>query len=179
MTLLKQPEISKNSTTLYEQDLQLWIEQTIYQLQNQQFDQLDIENLIEELKDLGKSEKRALENNLIVLLIHLLKLKIQYDAPETMKASWYDSVDEHRQRVQDDLLKTPSLQSYLLISIAQAYSSARKVAIKQNKRAQFGVPIPQESEYPLACPFTPEQILNEDFYGLVIEYLEAMAEESS
>ncbi|MCA2709157.1 MAG: DUF29 domain-containing protein [Microcystis sp. M015S2] len=165
MNLLKQSDIQENPTTLYEQDLQLWIEQTIHQLQNRQFEQLDIENLIEELKDLGKSEKRALESNLMVLLIHLLKLKIQHDAPETMKASWYNLVDEHRQRVQDDLLKTPSLKSYLLISITQAYSSARKVAIKQGKRAQFGIRIPQESEYPLACPFTPEQILNEDFYG--------------
>jgi hypothetical protein len=166
MTSLKQPGIQEKSTTLYEQDLQLWIEQTIHQLQNRQFEQLDLENLIEELKDLGKSEKRALESNLMVLLIHLLKLKIQHDAPDTMKGSWYDSVDEHRQRVQDDLLKTPSLKSYLLISIAQAYPSARKVAIKEGKRAQFGVRLPQESEYPLSCPFTPEQILNENFYGL-------------
>ena len=166
MTSLKQPVIQENYTTLYEQDLQLWIEQTIHQLQNRQFENLDIENLIEELKDLGKSEKRALESNLMILLIHLLKLKIQQDAPETMKRSWYDSVDEHRQRIQDDLFKTPSLKSYLLISITQAYPSARKVAIKEGKRAQFGVRLPQESEYPLSCPFTPEQILNEDFYGL-------------
>lgn len=158
--------IKEKSTSLYEQDLQLWIEKTIDQLQNRQFEELDLENLIEELKDLGKSEKRALESNLMVLLIHLLKLKIQYDAPDMMKGSWYDSVDEHRQRLQDDLSKTPSLKSYLLTAIAQAYPSARKVAIKEGKRAKFGVRIPQESEYPLSCPFTPEQILDEDFYGL-------------
>ena len=67
MNLLKQSDIQENPTTLYEQDLQLWIEQTIHQLQNRQFEQLDIENLIEELKDLGKSEKRTLESNLMVL----------------------------------------------------------------------------------------------------------------
>ena len=155
----------EQKSTLYNRDLNLWLEEAIAKLKVGDFHNLDVENLIEELKDLGKSEKRALESNLMVLLIHLLKLKIQHDAPETMKASWYNSVDEHRQRVQDDLLKTPSLKSYLLISITQAYSSARKVAIKQGKRAQFGIRIPQESEYPLACPFTPEQILNEDFYG--------------
>ncbi|MFM6513038.1 MAG: DUF29 family protein, partial [Microcystis panniformis] len=52
MNLLKPSDIQENPTTLYEQDLQLWIEQTIHQLQNRQFEQLDIENLIEELKDL-------------------------------------------------------------------------------------------------------------------------------
>jgi len=159
------PTTAQQDQTIYDHDILLWVETTVAKLKARDFEHLDIENLIEELKDLGKSEKRALESNLMVLLIHLLKLKIQHDAPETMKGSWYDSVDEHRQRVQDDLFKTPSLKFYLLISITQAYSSARKVAIKQGKRAQFGIRIPQESEYPLACPFTPEQILNEDFYG--------------
>ncbi|NER26065.1 MAG: DUF29 domain-containing protein, partial [Symploca sp. SIO1C2] len=42
--------------TLYEQDFQQWIEQTIEQLQNSDFSSLDIEHLIEELTDLGKSE---------------------------------------------------------------------------------------------------------------------------
>ncbi len=32
----------------------------------------------------------------MVLLAHLLKLKIQGDAPETMTGSWYDSINEHR-----------------------------------------------------------------------------------
>lgn len=166
MNPLQELGIKKKSKTLYEQDLQLWIKQTIDQLQNRQFEELDLENLIEELQDLGKSEKRVLESNLMVLLVHLLKLKVQYDVPNMMKGSWYDSVDEHRQRLQDDLSQTPSLKSYFLTAIGQAYPSARKVAIKEGKRAKFGVRIPQESEYSLSCPFTPEQILNEDFYGL-------------
>ena len=43
------------SNTLYERDLQLWIEQTIDSLKKREFDSLDIEHLIEELVDLGKS----------------------------------------------------------------------------------------------------------------------------
>jgi hypothetical protein len=46
MNLLKQSDIQENPTTLYEQDLQLCIEQTIHQLQNRHYQQLDIENLI-------------------------------------------------------------------------------------------------------------------------------------
>jgi len=94
------PEAVKN---LYDQDFQLWLSQTINQLENQRFDQLDLEHLIEELTDFGKSDKRSLESNLIILIAHLLKLKIQHDAPEMMKGSWFDSVSEHRQRVLYDL----------------------------------------------------------------------------
>ena len=99
------------SNKLYNSDLQLWIEQTIKQLENHEFDSLDIEHLIEELVDLGKSEKNALKSNLKILLAHLLKLKVQHDVPDSMKGSWFSSVVEHRQRVLDNLADTPSLQS--------------------------------------------------------------------
>ncbi len=154
------------SNTLYNRDLQLWIEQTIQQLQNREFVSLDIEHLIEELVDLGKSEKNALKSNLKILLAHLLKLKIQHDVPDSMNASWYSSIVEHRQRVLDNLTDTPSLKSFLVEAVEKAYPDARKLAIKEGKLAKFGVRVPAESEYPLICPFSIEQILDEDFYGL-------------
>lgn len=153
------------SKKLYEQDFQVWLEQTINHLQKREFSALDIDNLIEELTALGKSEKRTLESNLMILLAHLLKLKIQHDAPASMKDSWYRSIIEHRQRVQKNLRDTPSLKSYLEIAIQEAYPDARKVAIKEGKLAQFGVRIPTDDEYPKTCPFSSENILDEDFYG--------------
>ncbi|EAZ91704.1 hypothetical protein CY0110_26273 [Crocosphaera chwakensis CCY0110] len=39
-------------------------------------------------------------------------------------------------------------------------------SFKEGKLAKFGVRIPQEHEYPESCPFTIEQILDEDFYGI-------------
>ncbi|NMG06218.1 DUF29 domain-containing protein [Brasilonema sp. UFV-L1] len=154
------------SNNLYESDLQLWIEQTIGQLKNREFESLDIEHLISELVDLGKSEKNTLKSNLKILLAHLLKLHVQHDVPDTMKASLYSSVVEHRLRVLDNLTDTPSLKSFLNEALEKAYPDARKVAIKEGKFAKFGVRVPQESEYPMICPFSVEQILDEDFYGL-------------
>ena len=154
------------SKNLYEQDFQQWIETTIYQLQKGDFSSLDIDNLIEELTELGKSEKRALESKLMILLAHLLKLKVQHDAPSSMKDSWYRSIIEHRQRVQKNLRDTPSLKSYLETAMKKAYPDARKIAIKEGKLAKFGVRIPQENEYTESCTFTIEQILDEDFYGI-------------
>ncbi|BFM40121.1 DUF29 domain-containing protein [Synechocystis sp. LKSZ1] len=151
--------------TLYNNDFQGWIEETIHHLENQQFDQLDIQNLIEELAELGRSEKRSLESNLMILIAHLLKLRIQQDVPEAMKGSWYDSVVEHRQRVCKSLRDTPSLKGYLASAIESAYPDARKVAIKEGKLAKFGVRIPPEFDYPPTCPFTLEQLLDEDFMG--------------
>jgi hypothetical protein len=151
---------------LYEEDFQVWIDTTIQNLKKREFESLDIENLIEELTNLGKSEKNALKSNLMILLAHLLKLKVQFDAPDTMKMSWYNSVIEHRQRVLNNLQDTPSLKNFLPEAIEQAYPQSRKLAIKEGKLAAFGVRIPDESEYSHTCPFSLEQILNEDFYSL-------------
>lgn len=77
----------KSTPAWYERDFQISIEQTIHQLQTGDFESLDIEHLVEELVELGKSEKNALEGNLMILLAHLLKLTLRPDAPQTMKDS--------------------------------------------------------------------------------------------
>jgi len=50
---------------LYEQDFQLWLITTIGQLEQGDFQALDVSHLVEELKELGKSDKNALEGNLL------------------------------------------------------------------------------------------------------------------
>ncbi|WP_416242421.1 DUF29 family protein [Anabaena cylindrica] len=44
---------------LYEIDDSQWLEETIKLLKNHQFQELDLDNLIEELEDLGKRDKSA------------------------------------------------------------------------------------------------------------------------
>ena len=70
------------------------------------FGAIDTDHLIEELNDLGNSSKAVLESNLAILLPHLLKLTVQSNAPDIMKNSWYNSIDEHRQRVKNNLQRT-------------------------------------------------------------------------
>ncbi|MFM7714330.1 MAG: DUF29 domain-containing protein, partial [Microcystis sp.] len=118
---------------LYEQDFQLWLITTIGQLEQGDFQALDVSHLVEELKELGKSDKNALEGNLMILLAHLLKLKVQSSAPESMKSSWYSSIVEHRERVIALLENTPSLKSHLGIAIDKTYPKGRKIAIKESK----------------------------------------------
>jgi Domain of unknown function DUF29 len=155
----------QSTRSLYAEDFGLWLERTIEQLETHQFESLDIGHLVEELADLGKSEKNALKSNLTILLAHLLKLKVQHNVPDAMKGSWYGSVLEHRQRVLNHLSDTPSLTNFLEETLEKAYLDGRKLAIKEGQLAKLGVQIPSEPEYPLTCPFSVEQILNEDFYG--------------
>ena len=68
------------TTSLYEQDILLWVEDTVNKLKNHDFKNLDIDNLIEEVESLGISQKKELISRLMVLLEHLLK-RLYVDLP--------------------------------------------------------------------------------------------------
>jgi hypothetical protein len=53
-------ETTKNNLKdLYEIDDYLWIQETVKLLKEKQFNDLDLENLIEELEDLGNEKKTS------------------------------------------------------------------------------------------------------------------------
>ena len=62
-----------NLAQLYETDYARWLDETIERLKAREFDALDLPNLIEELADMGRNERRALASNLRVFLQHLLR----------------------------------------------------------------------------------------------------------
>ena len=57
---------------LYRRDYHAWADRQIAALSAGRFTDLDIVHLFEELGDMGRSERNALENCLVVLLAHLL-----------------------------------------------------------------------------------------------------------
>ena len=73
-------------TNLYEQDFALWSEKMADLIANGRFDELDIINLVEEIRDLSKRERDRLLSSMGLILHHLLKwdyqlllLKIVFD----------------------------------------------------------------------------------------------------
>jgi hypothetical protein len=71
----------------YERDIDNWTHQHIRLLKARKFDELDIEHLIEELEDMGKSNVRELESRLIILIAYLLKWQFQL---ETLSDQWQE-----------------------------------------------------------------------------------------
>jgi len=61
------------SSTAYETDYNQWLKETVKQLQERNFEQVDWDNLIEEIESMGKSDRRALMSLLTRLIEHLLK----------------------------------------------------------------------------------------------------------
>ena len=146
------PQPTVFTSHLYDQDFYLWIETTAKQLKEGKFSEVDLENLIEEIECMGKSEKKVITSNLIVVLIHLLKYKYQ---PEKRSNSWKGSIREHRRRLKEAFVDSPSLKPYFLEVLPQCYQDARKQASDET-----GLSL---DSFPLDSPFTADECLDEDF----------------
>ena len=137
---------------LYETDFNLWLSETVNLLRTGELNKLDLENLAEEIEDMGNSRKDALESNLIRVLQHLLKWKYQ---PQKRANSWKASVTEHSLRLNKAFKKSPSLKVYFDDVLAECYQDARLIASQET-----GVNI---SIFPEVCPFNREDILNPQY----------------
>lgn len=134
---------------LYDLDTVAWANKSASLLREHRFDELDIEHLIEELEDMGKSERRALESHLVVLLMHLLKWQYQTGLRSN---SWKLSVANARQSIEDILQDSPSLTPKLLELefTRRAYSKARRFAA-----IETGLDV---SVFPEHCPYMTDQL---------------------
>ncbi len=77
----------------YLADFNVWIDRTAQLLRERRWHEIDLENLIEEVENLGKSERRGVASQLTRLLLHLLKWQYQ---PQRRSDSWLDSISQPR-----------------------------------------------------------------------------------
>ena len=138
---------------LYEKDFYAWTMETAKALRQQDFSNIDIEHLIEEIESVGASERRELESHLEVLLVHLLKWQYQ---PSLRGKSWELTIKEQRRKVTRRLRQTPSLKSKLDEMVSDAYGDAWLCAQKETGLS--------EDCFPKTCPYSIDQILNDEFY---------------
>lgn len=138
--------------TLYQTDYLQWIDTTVEKLRHRDYGNVDWENLIDEIQDMGRSERRSLKSNLIVVLVHLLKWQFQ---PDSRSGSWEGSIVEHRRRIQEALDDSPSLQPYLESIFAPCYPQSVKQA-----KAETGLPL---ETFPQQCPYELAEVLNDEF----------------
>ncbi len=140
------------NVTFYENDYFKWLVNQVDLLRSGKTHELDLANLAEEIEDLGKSERRALESDLIVLLMHLLKWQYQ---PNRRGNSWKYSILEHRDRLEERFTESPSLKPYLQEVFEKCYRKARILAAKETELDLM--------TFPEDSPFTLDEVMDEEF----------------
>jgi Domain of unknown function DUF29 len=133
-------------------DFSSWINQTAQLLRERRWHEIDVPHLIEEVEDLGKSERRGIASQLTRLLLHLLKWHYQ---PQRRSDSWLDSITDARTQIELVIEDSPSLRSYPAEQLKESYQRARRQAAKQTSM--------EISMFPDECPYPLELVLAEDW----------------
>ncbi|BAZ46305.1 hypothetical protein NIES4102_33350 [Chondrocystis sp. NIES-4102] len=141
-----------NIRELYNQDFNLWVEEIKQKIQKQDFREMDWENLLEEIDDMGKSEKRSLESYLQRLIEHILKLKYWESQRERNYRHWRAEVANFRNQINRLLKRNPSFQKYLEEIYPEIFAEVIQV-----RRLEFDIP----DDVFIAL----EEIMTMDYFG--------------
>jgi hypothetical protein len=140
---------------LYEADFALWAERQAELLRSRRFDALDLENLIEEVEDLGRRERDTVESYIETILEHLLKLELSNaDRP---RRGWLVTVDRQRAKLARKL--TTTLRNHLETELPTLYAGLRRPVARQLEKDRASL-----DALPAVCPYTLDQILDRDWY---------------
>ena len=136
----------------YSTDMNSWIQQTIHLLRAERWNEIDVAHLIEEVEDLGKSERRGITSQLTRLLLHLLKWQYQ---PQRRSDSWLDSITDARTQIELAIEDSPSLKYHPATQLVDCYDRARRQAAQQTNL--------DSSIFPIACQYDLELVLAENW----------------
>jgi hypothetical protein len=144
--------LQPSASLLYDEDFFLWTIETANLLRAGRFSELDAEHAAEEIEDMGKSQRREVSGRLVIVLTHLLKWKCQ---PAKRSRGWQSTLATQRRELRKLFQQSPSLRRTVAPALAEEYSDAVRQA-----GIQTGLPA---GTFPPVCPFTAEQILDQDF----------------
>jgi hypothetical protein len=148
-------QLQTTSKKLYDTDYNLWVMETVDQLKNKNFDTIDLENLIEEVSDLSRRDKRKLESLLRRLFEHLLKLKYWESQITRNQGHGQGEIRTFRKQINNELKTSPSLNRHLLEIFDKCYQDAREIV---SDKSQLSI-----NTFPEALIGTMEEVLDENW----------------
>jgi hypothetical protein len=137
---------------LYNRDFNLWVENTKDSIKSNNFAAIDWESLVEEIDDMGKSEKRSLESYLERLIEHILKLQYWNAEYNNNYRHWRAKVINFRNRLKRIVKRSPSLNNFMSEVYPEIFQDAVEV-----KKSEFDIPD--------GCFIPLEKILDKDYFG--------------
>ncbi|MGI0482375.1 DUF29 domain-containing protein [Geminocystis sp. CENA526] len=139
--------------SIYEIDEHFWLEETIKLLREKRFNELDLENLIEELESLARRDKSKVASLTEQIIRHLLLLQYWTTESEDNFNHWKTEIIGFRSQIKRDL--TTNLTNYLRENLDSIYQDALRFVQQKTK---YSVTFPD------TCPYTLEHILDHNYY---------------
>lgn len=152
---------------LYDRDFYAWSMETARLLREQRFAELDLEDLVEEVESLGKSQQKELWNRLGTLMEHLLYIAYLTKPSQGERWGWDDTVREQRRQLAKLLRDNPSLKHWLDETMAEAYSDIRDEVVEKSRKMHRERDIDwtvAEEDLPQTCPWKIGELLTKGLY---------------
>jgi hypothetical protein len=151
---------------LYDRDILAWSEHQAELLRRlgrgEKVNDIDWQHVIEEIEDVGQSEFRSVKSQIVNIMVHVLKLYLWHGS--TAVQHWQDEIGNFQDQAKDRL--TAAMRDKIVI--AELYArSLRRILIAN----EGGPPLP---EWPAACPFTLDDLIDETPGALVNRVATAM-----
>ena len=118
---------------------------------------MDLENVIEEIETLGRSERSALRSTIANILEHMIKLNHGMDRDPAR--GWHVTVTTQRQHAERTLKDSPSLRRELPNLIDDEYPRARRTAMASFEAYEPERLADYERAIPKTCPYSVEDVL--------------------
>ncbi len=139
--------------SLYDKDFYEWTRENAQLLRQRRFSEVDLDNLVEEVEAMGRSEKRAFISHLAILILHLLKWQWQ---PSLRSKSWESTILEQRQQTNAVLEDNPSFKYHLDEILPKACGRAMEKF--EGERDLLKKVLPAD------CPYSFEEIMDKGFF---------------
>lgn len=107
--------------TLYDQDHNLWCEQTIKKIKDKDFKTMDWGNLCEEIEDVQRSLQRSLEIYIQEIIEQILRLKYLKPESKKQKNMWKARLLDYHFRASNLIEDSPSYKDYLTKRYSNIY----------------------------------------------------------
>lgn len=146
---------------LYEQDFYAWTQVQARALRRLHASRpnidLDWPHLIEEVRDLGRSERNAVRSQVKLTIEPCLKL--EYSPASDPRPGWYETIEHARSRLEDQLSLT--LRRDLQRNLKTLFVRARRLAERSLRR--YGE-VEAADALQEACPYRLADLLDPDWF---------------
>jgi hypothetical protein len=138
---------------LHDQDYYTWTQEQARLLSEGRYDLLDMQNLIEEIYEMGGSVLNAFISHSAIVAAHLMQWQYQV---ERRGSSWEKTIKAQRARARRILAKNPGIKGQLTELYMDICADAISIAARD--MGEFADRLPEE------CSYTLEQILDDNFW---------------